>query len=209
MNWTVWWLFVPVETVLCLTPGPAVLLVLATALRRGPRASIASTLGILSANTIYFALSATGLGALLLASYRIFFLIKWAGAAYLIYLGVKALLSKSGTFGNPEAAAQSSRSSPRLFMDGLLLKLSNPKAIVFFAALLPQFIDPKGDVMVQVLVLGITSIVVESLVLFGYGLAGGRASAVARQPRYARWSNRVSGVLLIGAGSGLAALRRS
>jgi homoserine/homoserine lactone efflux protein len=62
---------------------------------------------------------------------------------------------------------------------------------------------------VQVLVLGIISIVVESLVLFGYGLAGGRASAVARQPRYARWSNRVSGVLLIGAGSGLAALRRS
>jgi len=128
MNWTVWWLFVPVETVLCLTPGPAVLLVLATALRRGPRASVASTLGILSANSIYFALSATGLGAVLLASYRIFFLIKWAGAAYLIYLGVKALLSKSGAFDNPEAAAGSIRSSPRLFMDGLLLQLSNPKA---------------------------------------------------------------------------------
>jgi homoserine/homoserine lactone efflux protein len=209
MNWTVWWLFVPVETVLCLTPGPAVLLVLATALRRGPRASIASTLGILSANSIYFALSATGLGAVLLASYRIFFLIKWAGAAYLIYLGVKALLSKSGTFGNPEAATGSIRSSPRLFTDGLLLQLSNPKAIVFFAALLPQFIDPRGDLVVQVVVLGITSVVIESLVLLCYGLAAGRASAVARQPRYARWTNRVSGVLLIGAGSGLAALRRS
>ncbi len=209
MNWTVWWLFVPVETVLCLTPGPAVLLVLATALRRGPRASIASTLGILSANTIYFALSATGLGALLLASYRIFFLIKWVGAAYLIYLGVTALLSKSGAFGNPETPSQSSRSSPRLFMDGLLLQLSNPKAIVFFAALLPQFIDPKGDLVLQVLVLGITSVVIESVVLLCYGLAAGRASAVAREPRYARWTNRVSGVLLIGAGSGLAALRRS
>jgi homoserine/homoserine lactone efflux protein len=209
MNWTVWWLFVPVETVLCLTPGPAVLLVLATALRRGPRASIGSTLGILSANTIYFALSATGLGALLLASYRIFFLIKWVGAAYLIYLGVKALLSKSGAFGNPETPSQSSRSSPRLFMDGLLLQLSNPKAIVFFAALLPQFIDPKGDLVLQVLVLGVTSVVIESVVLLCYGLAAGRASAVAREPRYARWTNRVSGVLLIGAGSGLAALRRS
>jgi homoserine/homoserine lactone efflux protein len=186
-----------------------VLLVLATALRRGPRASIGSTLGILSANTIYFALSATGLGALLLASYRIFFLIKWVGAAYLIYLGVKALLSKSGAFGNPETPSQSSRSSPRLFMDGLLLQLSNPKAIVFFAALLPQFIDPKGDLVLQVLVLGITSVVIESVVLLCYGLAAGRASAVAREPRYARWTNRVSGVLLIGAGSGLAALRRS
>jgi homoserine/homoserine lactone efflux protein len=183
--------------------------VLATALRRGPRASIGSTLGILSANTIYFALSATGLGALLLASYRIFFLIKWVGAAYLIYLGVKALLSKSGAFGNPETPSQSSRSSPRLFMDGLLLQLSNPKAIVFFAALLPQFIDPKGDLVLQVLVLGITSVVIESVVLLCYGLAAGRASAVAREPRYARWTNRVSGVLLIGAGSGLAALRRS
>jgi len=209
MNWTVWWLFVPVETVLCLTPGPAVLLVLATALRRGPRASVASTLGILSANSIYFALSATGLGALVLASYRLFFLIKWAGAAYLIYLGVKALLSKSATFGNPEVAGGSIRSSSRLLMDGLLLQLSNPKAIVFFAALLPQFIDPKGDLVMQVSVLGITSVAIESLVLLCYGLAAGRASAVARQPRYARWTNRVSGVLLIGAGSGLAALRRS
>ncbi len=209
MNWTVWWLFVPTQTVLCLTPGPAVLLVLATALRRGPRASAASTLGILSANTIYFALSATGLGALLLASYRIFFLVKWAGAAYLIYLGVKALLSKSNSLARSEVAAGANRSSHRLFVDGLLLQLSNPKAIVFFAALLPQFIDPKGDLVMQVVVLGTTSVVIESLVLLCYGIAAGRAMAVARQPRYATWANRVSGVLLIGAGSGLAALRRS
>jgi threonine/homoserine/homoserine lactone efflux protein len=209
LNWTLWWLFVPVVTVLCLTPGPAVLLVLATALRRGPGASVASTLGILSANTIYFALSATGLGALLLQSYRIFFLIKWVGAAYLIYLGVKALLSKPDDLGNPEVAAGTDRSSRRLLLDGLLLQLSNPKAIIFFAALLPQFIDPKGDLVMQVVVLAITSVVIESVVLLCYGLAAGRAMAVARQPRYARWTNRVSGVLLIGAGTGLAGLRRS
>jgi homoserine/homoserine lactone efflux protein len=94
-------------------------------------------------------------------------------------------------------------------VDGLLLQLSNPKAIVFFAALLPQFIDPKGDLVVQVVVLAITSVVIESVVLLGYGLAAGRAMAVARQPRYTRWTNRISGVLLIGAGTGLAGLRRS
>jgi homoserine/homoserine lactone efflux protein len=209
MNWTLWGLFVPMETVLCLTPGPAVLLVLATALRRGSAASAAATLGILSANTIYFAVSATGLGAVLLASYRIFFLVKWIGAAYLIYLGVKALLSKPDDVSSHEVAAGGSRSFRRLFVDGLLLQLSNPKAIVFFAALLPQFIDPKGGVVMQVVVLGITSVVIESVVLLGYGLAAGRARTIASQPRYARWTNRVSGVLLIGAGSGLAALRRS
>jgi len=208
MNWTLWWLFVPTELVLCLTPGPAVLLVLATALRRGPGASAASTLGILAANTIYFALSATGLGAVLLASYRIFFLVKWAGAAYLIYLGVRALVSKADTLDKTEAAAGAGRSFQRLFMDGLLLQLSNPKAIVFFAALLPQFIDPKGDLLLQVAVFGITSVVIESVVLLCYGLAAGRAIAAARQPRYARWTNRVSGILLIGAGTGLAGLRR-
>jgi len=208
MNWTLWWLFVPTDIVLCLTPGPAVLLVLATALRRGPRTSIATAFGILSANAIYFAISATSLGALLLASYRIFFLVKWAGAAYLIYLGVKSLLSKPNGLANPEYAPDA-RSFRRLFADGLLLQLSNPKAMIFFAAILPQFIDPKGELVLQVVVLGITSIVIEFVVLLCYGLAAGRAMAVARQPRYAVWTNRVSGVLLIGAGSGLAALRRS
>jgi len=207
MNWTLWWLFVPVDTVLCLTPGPAVLLVLATALRRGPGPSIAATLGILSANSIYFTLSATSLGALLLASYRLFFLVKWIGAVYLIVLGVKALLSNALP-GVPESEARISRSSWRLFADGLLLQLSNPKAIVFFAALLPQFIDPKGRLALQVFVLGLTSVCIEFLVLLSYGLAAGRALAVARQPRYARWTNRISGMFLIGAGSGLALLRR-
>ena len=89
------------------------------------------------------------------------------------------------------------------------MQLSNPKAIVFFAALLPQFIDPKGNLMMQVAIFGITNILIESSVLLCYGMAAGRATAIARQPRYARWTNRVSGVLLIGAGSGLAALRRS
>jgi threonine/homoserine/homoserine lactone efflux protein len=208
MNWTLWWLFVPTEIILCLTPGPAVLLVLATALRGGPRPSVAATSGILTANTIYFAISATSLGALLLASYRLFFLVKWIGAAYLFFQGAKALFWNSIPLGAPESAPGAGRSSWRLFADGLLLQLSNPKAIVFFTALLPQFIDPKGRLALQVFVLGLTGVCIEFLVLLSYGLAAGRAMAVARQPRYARWTNRISGMFLIGAGGGLALLRR-
>src|SRR5580698_10846606 len=95
MSWQLWSFFAVTETVLCFTPGPAVLLVLSQALVRGTKRTVFSILGILSANTVYFAISATGLGAVLLASYNVFFAIKWIGAAYLVWLGLSALFGKS------------------------------------------------------------------------------------------------------------------
>ncbi len=208
MTPTTWWLFASMEFVLCLTPGPAVLYVISSGLRAGARKSIASILGILAANVVYFAISATGVGALLLASYNLFFAIKWIGAAYLIYVGLMALFGRSELL-PAEEAVKANVSAWRLFRDGFILQASNPKAIVFFTALLPQFINPHGSVVTQVLILAITSAVIEFFVLLGYGSAAGRASALAHQPRYATWTNRVAGVLLIGAGAGLAALRRT
>ncbi|MGH9719939.1 MAG: LysE family translocator [Bryobacteraceae bacterium] len=193
---------------LCLTPGPVVLLVISSALRWGARKSIASNAGILAANGVYFVLSATGVGAILLASYNLFFAVKWIGAAHLIYLGLRALLGKDTVLVAAEGASNAG-SAWRLFADGFLFKASNPKTIVFFSALLPQFIDPRSVVAPQVAILGATSVVIEFLVLLGYGFAAGQASALARQPQYASWTNRVAGALLIGAGVGLAALRRS
>ena len=207
MNWTSWWLYVTTESVLCLIPGPAVLFVLSSALKSGARKSIASNAGILAANLVYFALSATGVGALIIAYYQLFFAIKWIGAAYLIFLGLRSIFGKAEVL--PKETIPVDRHPLRLFSNGFVLQMSNPKAIMFFSALLPQFIDPHASIAMQILILGATTTVIEFVILLGYGVAAGQASSFARQPRYAAWTNRVAGGLLIGAGAGLASLNRA
>ncbi len=208
MKWEVWLLFVMTEAVLSLTPGPAVLYVLSQAIRRGPAKSVWASWGILSANAAYFVLSATSLGAVIVASYKLFFLIKWLGAAYLVYLGIGSFLGKSSVMTLPEAGADS-RSGVRILRDGFFLQGANPKALLFFTAILPQFIDTRHNIAFQILVLGISSIVVEFAILFTYGQLAGRVLATARSPRFEKVTNRIAGSLLIGAGVGLARLRRT
>ncbi len=208
MTWQIWLAFVTIEAVLSMTPGPAVLFVLSQAIRRGPAKSVWGTGGILSANTMYFALSATSLGAVIVASYKLFFLIKWLGAAYLVYLGVRSFFGKTSVMALPESD-DGSRTGPRILRDGFFLQAANPKALLFFTAILPQFIDAHRNVVFQVLVLGISSIVVEFSILFTYGQLAGRALATARSPRFEKVTNRIAGSLLIGAGIGLARLRRT
>ena len=208
MTWQIWLAFVTIETVLSMTPGPAVLYVLSQAIRRGPAKSVWGSGGILGANAVYFALSATSLGAVIVTSYKLFFLIKWIGAAYLIGLGLRSLLAQASVMALPESRDDSS-SGARILRDGFFLQAANPKALLFFTAILPQFIDAHGNVVFQILVLGISSILVEFVILFTYGQLAGRALATARSPRFARLTNGIAGSLLIGAGIGLARLRRT
>ncbi|HXJ36527.1 MAG TPA: LysE family translocator [Candidatus Eisenbacteria bacterium] len=207
MSWETWSLFLVMVTVLCLTPGPAVMFVLSQALRRGRRAAFWSSLGILAGNTFYFILSASSLGAILFASYDLFATIRWIGAAYLVWLGVTTFIGASPIVpGGPTGGA--ARPGPRLVLDGFVLQASNPKALVFFTALVPQFVDPAGTVPLQMAILAATTVVVELAVLTTYGALAGRATALAAEPRFATATNRVAGSLLVAAGVGTAAIRR-
>jgi threonine/homoserine/homoserine lactone efflux protein len=205
-----WLLFCATETVLCFTPGPAVLLVVSLTLSRGGAAGLGASLGILAANTAYFVLSATSLGAVLLASYELFSLIKWLGAAYLVWLGLRMI---AGAFRRttiaPDPAGEAPRPSRRLgaFPHGFVTQGANPKSLLFFGAILPQFIDTARPVAFQVAVLGVSSVVIELAVLSLYVAACRHARGWARQPRTTGVLQTAGGALLVVAGARLAAIR--
>ncbi|HET8773139.1 MAG TPA: LysE family translocator [Thermoanaerobaculia bacterium] len=203
-------LFAATELLLSMTPGPAVLLVVSLGMRRGLASSRRGAAGILTGNAIYFALSAAGLGALLIASKRVFDILQIAGAAYLILLGLKMLVLASrrvdeSTSRRESLEASKTRRLDGSFLQGLLTQLANPKAIVFFTALLPQFVDSSKPMTMQFLILGVISILVELPVLLAYGFAADRGRAV--YGKHAPLIERLSGACLVAAGAKLAATR--
>jgi threonine/homoserine/homoserine lactone efflux protein len=154
------------------------------------------------------ALSATSLGAIIIASYNLFFMVKWLGAAYLVFLGLQCFFSKSSMLALPEENPGAG-AGKHIWRDGFLLQGANPKALLFFTAILPQFIDPANPVAPQIIILGVSSIVVEFLVLLTYGQLAGRTLHAVQNPRFEKISNRVAGALLVAAGLGLARLKQT
>jgi homoserine/homoserine lactone efflux protein len=199
-----WALFCATEAVLSFVPGPAVLYVVSSALTHGARAGVVASLSILAGNAVYFVLSAFGLGAALLASRNVFLAIKWIGAAYLVYLGLRMLFARS-----PEAPEHGGEKKPArhsgVFWNGFVTQISNPKAIIFFAALLPQFINPDESAARQIAILGVSSVIVEFIVLSVYVAMCRAAGRWVNAPRYSAWLVRGAGLLLVIAGARLAA----
>ena len=207
MAFEVWLVFVVTEFLLSLVPGPAVLLVVGNGLRFGARRSNWNALGILFTNACYFALSALGLGALLLASRGVFTAVKWLGVLYLVYIGLH-MIHEGNKGGEMAVSAPATHRTPwQHFVQGALLQAGNPKAILFFVALLPQFVSLETAVAPQFLILGLSSIIVEAFVLFCYGTIAERASQLLIHERAIRWQNWLSGVLLIVAAVGLALIQ--
>lgn len=194
------WLFSAAAAVLLVIPGPAVLFIIGRSIEQGRRAGLVSDLGIHSATLVHVLAAALGLSALLASSALAFVVVKYAGAAYLIWLGLKELLGRDGT-GGAEAAARRD-SYGRIFRDGFIVNLLNPKTALFFLAFLPQFVEPaRGGVGGQVVVLGLLFIAI-GLVSDGcYAMAAGTAGNWLKRSRGWRAFERyVSGVLFIGLG---------
>jgi threonine/homoserine/homoserine lactone efflux protein len=200
-----WLFFCATETVLCFIPGSAVLFVVSSALTRGTRGGLLGSLGILAANAAYFILSAMGLGAVLLASRTVFIVIKWIGAAYLVYIGIRMVVSRSKK--SRGGASPGVERSKGVFWNGFVTQAANPKAIIFFTALLPQFIDPDQPAAMQIGILGVSSVLIEFVVLSIYVGTCRAAKHWVRGPWVGDWLTRAAGLLLIAAGVKLAATR--
>jgi homoserine/homoserine lactone efflux protein len=206
MTLETWVLFAITETVLCVTPGPAVLFVLSCGLARGGRAAIWANAGILCGNSLYFTLSALGVGAIIVASHQVFTVLRLLGAGYLVYLGVLTFRGR-GIGLRVDEQAGSEVDGWRMLARGFVLQTANAKALFFFIALLPQFVDPRQSLALQILILAVTSVVIEFAVLAGYGYLAGRAASLARQARFVATANRVSGAMLVTAGTAVALAR--
>ncbi|MAU20320.1 MAG: hypothetical protein CMH13_07270 [Martelella sp.] len=219
MDWSNIAAFAATEFLLCLSPGPAVLLVVGLSMRQGFWRSQAAAAGILTTNAIYFALSAAGVASLILASATLFYVLKIVGAVYLAWLGLGMILPlwrawRSGEKGDVPLAL-AAEASPRftappltLYWKGISIQASNPKNLAFFVAILPQFIDPAGPVALQMAVLGGVSVLLELPVLLIYALAFSALAKVITE-RVVLWLEAIAGGVLIALAGILAWERRA
>ena len=200
-------LFFVTTFVVVLSPGPAVIMVTGESASNGFKRSFWVILGIAVANALFFVLSAMGIVTLILASDVLFSIIKWAGVAYLLYLGVTALFSAGGPL-NIEADKQTKSKIHLTFLKGFVLEISNPKALLYFSALLPQFIDITRPIALQATLLGGTTFILD-LVCYGfYTYLGWKSSSVGLKPIVVKIINKTAGTMLIFAGIKMATVQR-
>lgn len=209
-------LFAATEFLLVLTPGPAVLFVIGLSMRSGVRPGWAASAGVTAGSAFYFLLSALGIGALIVASHTLFTIIKWVGAAYLIYLGVRMAVPlvrqlREGRTAEPAPTplALAVADAPgfwRPFWKGFAVQLANPKTLMFFLALFPQFITPEGNVALQFALMALVSAVLELPSLMIYA-AVSAASARYLADKAMAWIEGAAGGVLVFIGGALAFAR--
>jgi threonine/homoserine/homoserine lactone efflux protein len=193
--------------ILVLIPGPVVTLVVANSLRHGSRSGLATVAGASIGNAILLGATAIGLMAFFALLSEIFEVVRWAGAVYLIWLGIKAWRAQGGE-GLPTIADEKQHSRA-VFVQGFLIAITNPKAIIFYIAFLPQFVDAHLPAGPQLLVMIGTMVIMALLSDTVYALLAGRARGWFTAPGRRRLQGRITGTLLIGVGCGLLLARRA
>ena len=203
-----WLLFIVASLVLIVTPGQDMILVMSRSIARGSAAGVATAAGVSVGLVGHTVLATLGLGAILRTSEWLFFALKLAGAAYLVYLGVQLVRSAKHELA---VSADAPRSLWRLFLDGALSNISNPKIAIFYFAFLPQFVLPGAThPTLSVFVLGLVFAGLTFLVKGPVGLGAGLLSGWLRsRPKVIAWLHRTSGAILIGLGLKLAFERRA
>lgn len=188
-----------------LSPGPSNLYIMARSVSQGPRAGVVAAAGLFTGSFAHVAAATLGVSAVVLASAEAFTVLKWAGAAYLVWLGIQHFRDSGGIV--VPVGRVPAKSMGKIYRESILVEVLNPKTALFFLALLPQFVDPAaGSVTAQSLILGLivvfTAIPSDVLIAFA---SGGVARKLSANPWFARWMDRVSGAVLIGLGGLVAA----
>ena len=201
MRLTVWFSFVGASIIFGMIPGPSVCFTIAHALKHGARRTVATIIGQLVANCCQIVVVLFGVSSILEQSALLFQALQIIGAVYLVYLGYR-----QWTAGNPQLYIQKKigiRNMRKAFIDGFVVCGTNPKAILYYAALLPQFVLPHFDKNTQLVTLAITSVIIAALVLGFYTVLANRVRYWFNIGKYWRTQNRLTGILMIGAGIAL------
>jgi len=207
MTLTVWITYFLATIILSVTPGPGVFSSISSGLHHGFRLGLWNGVGMQAANAILVGIVSLGLGAILLASEALFTAVKWLGVAYLIYLGVVTWRSRPKGF--EEDRDDHARTAWEVFLRGFFVNMTNPKGIIFFAAILPQFIDVHRPQMAQYAIFAATTFSVDLVVMMAYTALAAKVMRAMKEPRHLRWVNRSLGGAFIAAGLALAGFRRA
>ncbi len=205
MTLTVWLGFLLAAILIAVTPGPGAVISMSTGLRHGYWAALTAILGLQSAILLHLLIVALGLGALLAASETAFLLVKISGAIYLLWLGVQKWRAPVVVPVDAEAPMAQRKG---LFLQGVLVNLTNPKAIIFIGALVPQFVNPAEPQIRQYLLIATTLCLTDMMVMSGYALAAVHLGRWLHDPVAIRLQNRLFGGLFVSAGALLAVSSR-
>lgn len=207
MSWETWIAYAVATEVLLIIPGPTVLLVVGYAITRGRGPALMAVAGSCLGISCAFAITFAGLGAVLTASATAFSVMKWVGAAYLVYLGIQMWRAKTETLLEADAAGGKSRHRST-FAHGFVTTILNPKVVVFLVAFVPQFMNPAAPTMPQAVIMTATFVTLAFLSDGAYAVFASKARQSFLGVRGMKWVQRVGGSLLIGAGLLTAATKR-